>query len=429
MADQDLEQAVGTYVAIDVTDGSRLKQALMAKVEQEAANREITISSEGDSKAEGMTLAMTSWYDTYIAPSRTSAISDAQQVAGDITLGKGTRGVVERVEIDKERQGRARRRTEILTQFRNKHGSLLAELEDTDREFSDMRVQEGGRDPKIHNRWLEWGVLIPLIMIPESLLNFESFRRAPIIQSDAMALGVTIIVGAGIAVAAHLIGRFVRQFNFYMKPDNDESNRMGWPLWAIGSSLLLVALAVVGYARYFYLAPLVEQAIILGQVPPNIFLSTGGLLLGNLVVFFLGVAVTFMLHDSNPEFSDKARKLKKLQKDVNGLRNKEVIAKLSAVDQAFREKTDGIKRMTKQMENADEYGRLKSCVNAIEGKDREVIGVLSEYKQALIEHISRRNGKFFFDQHYSQGERTSDSKRLSLADYASQSPRLLWSQD
>ena len=315
MSDNSIEPAIQAYVGLDLTPSSAAYQALMSRATQEAALRELTITTEGDSNApsEGLTQGMLTWYQSHVAQLRTSAISTAEDLASQITLGKGTPGIVERVKVDEAKRTLARRRSEILSAFRNENATLIKDLDDTDTEHDRLRIQEGGRDAKVPNHFVEWGILLPLIMLPEALLNFESFRRAPIIQSDFQALGATIIVGIGIAIAAHLIGRFIRQFSFFMRADDERSNRAGWPLWSIGIVLLTVALGVVAYARYQYLIPLAEQAIILGRSPPNIMAQTAGLLGGNMVVFLIGVGLTFMLHDPNPEFSDKARKLKKLE--------------------------------------------------------------------------------------------------------------------
>lgn len=430
MADNQIGPAVQAYVDLDLSPGSPAVQALMSRAAQESQQREITITTEGDSNApsEGLTQGMLTWYQNHVAFLRTTAISSTEDLASDITLGKGTPGQLERVKVDEAKRNLARRRAEILSRFRNENAKDIKELEDTEREHNHIRIAEGGRDAKVPNHLVEWGILLPLIMLPEALLNFESFRRAPIIQSDFQALGATIIVGIGIAIAAHLIGRFIRQFSFFMRSDDERSNRAGWPLWSIGIVLLTVALGVVAYARYQYLIPLAEQAIILGRAPPNIMAQTAGLLGGNLVVFLIGVGLTFMLHDPNPDFSDKARKLAKISNKVEGIRKSQVTSKLRDIERRFKEDTEAVQRVTQQMTNQPGFANLRSNVNAIEGKDRQVMGVLSAYKQALIDAISQRDQRFTFEKYYSTGDRTADSERVKLADYAAMNPQLLWSQ-
>lgn len=430
MADYNSEPAIQAYADLDLSPGSPAVTALMSRATQEGAQREITISTEGDSNApsEGMTQGMIAWFQSYIAPKRTSAISAAEDLASGITLGRGTPGILERVKVDEAKRSLARRRSEILSRFRNENATLIKNLEDTANDHDHLRIAEGGRDAKVPNHWIEWGVLLPLIMLPESLLNFGSFRRAKIIESDAQALGVTIIVGIAIAVAAHLVGRFIRQYSFFMRADDERSNRSGWPLWSIGSVLLVVALGVVAYARYQYLITLAATEIALGRAPPNIAASLAGLLGGNMMVFLIGVGLTFMLHDPNPEYSDKARKLAKVQKKADALRRNEVTLKLREIEKRFKDDCDATARLTQQMANQPGFASLRSSVNAIEAKDREITGILNQYKQALIDAIAQRDPKFSFEKYYSTGDRTADSERVKLSDYAAMTPQLLWSQ-
>ena len=54
---------------------------------------------------------------------------------------------------------------------------------------------------------------------------------------------------------------------------------------------------MVASARYYYLLPLWEQAIILGQAPPNFLIQLGGTLIGNLIVFMIGSGLSYKLHE------------------------------------------------------------------------------------------------------------------------------------
>lgn len=429
MAEINLDPAIQAYSDLDLSPNSQLAQALMSRVQQEGALREISITTEADSEAPSanLTPGMLSWYQSYVAPKRSAAISATENLASDITVGKGTPGIVERVKVDEVKRHRARRQAEIHAAFRTKHGPLIKNLDQVETEHDRLRVREGGRDAKVPNHFVEWGILLPLIMLPEALLNFESFRRAPIIQSDFQALGATIIVGIGIAIAAHLIGRFIRQFSYFMRSDDERSNRAGWPLWSIGTVLLTVALGVVAYARYQYLLPLAEQAIILGRAPPNIAAQTAGLLGGNMVVFLIGVGLTFMLHDQNPDYSDKARKLRKLQKEWDTLNKKEVVAKIADLDRSKKEKEEDVQRITSQMANLPGHANLRANIKAIEGKDSEVAGILSQYKQLLIDTIAQRQPNFNFEKRHSVAGATIDTEHVKLSSYASMNPQLLWS--
>ena len=42
--------------------------------------------------------------------------------------------------------------------------------------------------------------------------------------------------------------------------------------------------------------------------------------------------------------------------------------------------------------------------------------------------ISARQPNFTFEKYYSSGDRTADSERVKLSDYAAMNPQLMWSQ-
>ena len=418
--------SIQAYKDLDVSPDSDAFKSLMSKAEQEAGRSSIELTSEGDegALAHGLTTGMKSWLQKHVGPKRAAAISEVETKARAIEIAHGTNGVLDRVEVDKLKRDRAKRRSDVTKAFHDRNATQLRDYNDAHTEYNAMRFREGGRDPKIPNRFIEWGVLLPLIMIPEGLLNFESFRRAPIIQSDFQALGATIIVGIGIALAAHMVGLFVRQFNYYMKADDDHQNRSGLPMLGLGVVLLLVSLGVVGYARYYYLLPQIEEAIMLGQKSPNILLQVGSLLLGNLVVFLIGTVLTFKLHDPNPAFSDKGRLFRKLKKEYTSLQKKEVNNRLAELDRAFKENKDKTDEMTIQLTGLPDYFPIRTGVDAIDAKDSEILGVLSEYKELLAGHL---DSDFQFDLALSDGNHAMGSEKLSISKFSSLSMKLLWS--
>lgn len=426
MSTDEVGPKVLAYRDLDLSPGSIAKKALMDRLDQESQNSALTITGDGEDGAcaQGLTSAMLGWMQSHVIPKRSSAINEAEAIAKQITVGKGALGVLEPVEVDKQKRERAQRRSQVMAEFRNRNAQFVKDFEEVENEHGAMKFDEGGRDAKVPNRILEWGILLPLVMIPEAMLNYESFSRAPIIQTGFQALGVTIIVGIGIAIAAHMVGRYVRQFNYFMRPDDEYQNRAGWPLWSIGSLLLLVALGVVWYARYYYLLPQIEEAIILGQSPPNVYAQAASMLLGNIVVFVIGAALTFLLHDPNPEYSDKARKLNELKAKRKRIEKAEINNKLSAIEQAFKEKVEMARKKASQMSNMPQYASVRAAIGMIESKDAEVMGLLSEYKDALA---SRLSSDFMFEQHYSHGDRSHPGQLVAKSDFTTMPSKLLWS--
>lgn len=417
--------AVQRYTELDLSPSSPAAEHLMAGVADEAHRKNIKLTSDGDDVCSGITPAMSSWVGSYVSPLRQSAMAELLTASRRIKIGKNTDGVL----LEKERSDADRehglRRSQLYGAFHDQNGDVLRDYDHADSEYDHMRTMEGSRDAKMPNPWVEWGVLFPLILIPESLLNFESFRNAPIIGSDAMALGITILVGLAIAVAAHLLGSFSKQFNFYMRPDDEKSKGDGFRKWSIGIALLTAALAAVGSARYYYLVPLAAQAEILGQEPPNIVVQLGGSLIGNIVVFLIGAAFTFLLHDRNPLFTEKRVRLEKAKREVARLR-RGLDERLSEVEMARKRTVDESTVLSKQMNSKPGYDELRGAFNRLQAKDAEAIALLSTYKSRLVSEIERKNPEFSFEKNVLGADRGGENVKVSLSTFAAAGVRLCY---
>ncbi|KPQ31601.1 MAG: hypothetical protein HLUCCX21_03320 [Porphyrobacter sp. HL-46] len=414
------------YVSLDLGPNSEAAKALNAKLADEAASPRLSLSADSDDTCPAVTSAMRAWLNAHVSPVRRNAIAEIEAAARRIKIGKKTDGILAEKELSAAEQSRHERRGKIYSGYHDKNGALLDEIEFAEDEYDRMRIKEGARDAKVPNPVLEWGILFPLILIPEALLNFESFRRAPIVGSDAMALGITILVGVAIAVAAHLIGSYAKQFNFYSRPDDEGIQGDGFRKWSIGSALLTAALAAVASARYYYLIPLAAQAEMIGQDPPNIAVQIGGSLIGNVVVFLIGAAFTFLLHDTNPLFTEKRVVLDKKKKLAAALRKNEVDDQLKQVDLRYKQRTDEIAVLAQQMNGLDGYNELREAFSRIQAKDSEVVSLLESYKGSLVSRLEARGDDFRFKKNVIGLDRNGDSIDIALSDFAASGVRLCY---
>lgn len=392
--------AVDQYLNLDVSQGGALSTALMGKLAQEASQNSVSLTAEGErgSIAAGLTPGMLEWVTTYVQPVRAAALAELRNDARNVKIGNGVDGVFLEVEKDTADQRVAERRYEILSNFNRKNNKLLTDTAMVRHEYDELRAIQGGREAKTPPWWLEWAILLPIIMIPEALLNFESFRRAPIIQSDAMALGATILVGFGIAAAAYMIGLYVKRFNYYREPDNQLKRRAGWPYWAFGIILLIVSLGSVAVARYYYILPQIELAIVTGSVPPNMYFSIGSLLFGNLICFLIGAVITFVLNDPNPDYAEKKVEKDRLERRLAKIQRTEVDGPLKAVDDRARIDKDAAQRKAGQMAGRPAYNDFRMQADKVLAMDAAIRGLLQGYRSALVNEVQQRNPRFQFSQ-------------------------------
>lgn len=402
--------ALDKYLEFDLSEHAPATQALAARAPQEAVNAQLHLTAAGDDGAlsQGLTPAMNEWLMTRIAPVRGPALADLESQARGIKIATNVDGVLVEAEQDRVERHKARRTQEIVGKFNRDHKQLLERCARLTDEYNRIRAEEG-RDAKVPNKWLEFGVLIPVVMIPEAMLNFESFRRAPIIQSDAMALGATILVGFGIAAAAYCVGLFIRQFNYFAQPDSGERQRSGWPLYTWGSSALLMSLGSVAVARYYYLLPRIQEAIVLGGPVPNIPVSIGSLLFGNLICFLVGAIITFFLNDPNPAYADAAENLNKVQAKVDRLIKRKISAQLDQVEHRAKLERETARRKHDQMTGRPGFSQLRERFDRLSAKDAEVVGALQAYRMALIQ----ANPQIEFAQHVHSSDNADPTKYVS----------------
>lgn len=408
--------ALDKYLSLEVGDGSPTAQALMARVSQESASSQVHLSATGDEGAlsSGLTPAMSEWLMARVMPSRGPALAELEAQARGIKISNNVDGALLEAENDRLARHRARREQDVIGKFNRNHKKLLERCGQLNDEYNRIRAEEGGRDAKTPNKWFEFGILIPLVMIPEAMLNFESFRRAPIIQSDAMALGATILVGFGIAAAAYCVGLFIRQFNYYNQPDSSERQRSGWPLYTWGSVALTVSLGSVAVARYYYLLPKIQEAIVLGGPIPNIPVSIGSLLFGNLICFLVGAILTFFLNDPNPEYADVAENRNKVQAKVDALTKRHITSQLDGVNHREKLDRETAKRKHDQMASRPGFTQMREKFDRLTAKDAEIVGALQAYRMALVQanpHIS-------FAQHVHTADNSDPTRYVSPEAFA-----------
>jgi len=400
---------VDRYLELDLAHDGQIARALLSRVSEEAGNNTITLTAAGEEGATSahLTPVMSEWLNTHIELYRGQALATMETQARAVRISPNVEGVLLEAEQDKAERRRAKRTHEILDGFNQKHRRDLDRRSQLQAEYDEIRAELGGRDARTPNKLVEFGVLIPLIMIPESLLNFESFRRAPIIQSDAMALGATILVGIGIAAAAYCVGLFIRQFNYFTQPDNGDRQRSGWPLYTWGSILLTVSLGSVAAARYYYLLPRIQEALLLGESIPNIPVSIGSLLFGNLICFLVGAILTFFLNDENPEYAHKAEQLKKLERKLAKAERKEVSTALSQVNARAKQDKEKAKSREGQMSGKPGYAAVRERMSQLTAKDAEVIGLLQSFRTALVNEIKSAGRDVVFELREPSADRSS----------------------
>ena len=415
--------ALADYLNIDLSHQSPIAQDLFARVEREGQRGSLNLTGDGDAGAlsANLTPEMSSWLGTHIAHRRQVALTDIEAVARRIRGGGNVEGVVHEIEEDKLRREYASRRADLRRQFYDRHRERIESLGRLQDDYDGMREAEGGRDAVVPSRLIEFGVPL-LVAIPEGFMNFASF--AALTGLGIAGLGMTIVVGLGIGIAAWLAGRFLKAWQFYMRADDDDQQQRGIRMISLSSALLTVSLAVAGYARYRTVAEKALKQILLGLDPPNPVSSTALLLTGNLLVFFVGAAITYIIHDENPLFAARYAKLNEAQEKFDGIERRELTAKLEEASRGHKQKIDALHKRTRSMATQPDYAAVKEDMGRLESKDHEVIGLLQSYRGHLVCALEDRNPPFVFNATLAERQSGHGGSMIGLSDFAAQELRL-----
>lgn len=376
--------ALSNYQALDLKSDSPKATKLFKGLEQEAGVGPLRLSGDGDPGAlsANLTPVMSAWLSSEIASTRKSAIIAIESEAKQFVLSGGAGGIVAEIEGDQLKRKRAERRAEERLKFYTEHKNKLDELAEAEGEYLAKRTEEGGRDALNPSKILDALVILG-ILIPEGFMNYQYFFDY--IGLGVVALGLTLVVGAGFGVSAYLAGRFWKAYHFYMPPDNRAQRQKGIRMIALASLLLSVSLIAVGAVRYFGVVRQVEELVALGQVPPNPILQTSFLLFGNLLVFALGLAITFWLHDENPEYAAKAAKYEKKKAEIERLEKKKLQKVYDNIDAGYRQELQKMRGKASLMLVQPGFSSVQEKIGILNAKDSEVVALLQEYRSRLCQ--------------------------------------------
>ncbi len=386
---------IKTYLDMDLATSGPLAADLFARADRESNGRSISLTGDGQSGAmsANLTPEMNAWLSTHVARPRANALNEVLGAAKRVRLQGGAEGFVEDFERDMIGRERAVRKAQETNTFYEKQRGRLDRLEVAETEYLRLRSDLGGRDAQVPSKLLVYGVPA-VIMIPEFFMNYSSFFKLSGVP--AIAAGLSLVVALAVAVSSYMTGVFLKAYQFYMRPDDDEQRSKGMRLMAIAMALLVISMTAVGYARYSTVLAQIEAALVLGMTPPNVIAQTAGLLAGNLIVYAVGAAFTYLQHDENPEYAKKAEKYLHLKSEMDGLYGKELGAKLADIDRSHKRRIDDLGRKSNQMRSQPDNVTISHDAGQITGKDSEVVGLLRAYQNHLVDRICSRDPDFRF---------------------------------
>jgi hypothetical protein len=165
-------------------------------------------------------------------------------------------------------------------------------------------------------------ILIAIGMV-EWMINYRSFYE--FYPVPFIAGGFTIIVAAAVAFASHCHGTGLKAQDHCFGPHVSPADKSREKRAIISASVALFVFAIpfVGYARYSAATKLISTfsdtgGTIIGNVnlpQINIGQDVMASLASNLLVWFIGAAIAYMVHDKDPNYTKLLRQKKTAEKE------------------------------------------------------------------------------------------------------------------
>lgn len=352
-----------------------------AEAEESSEHMPVPLTNDLEQAPAGLTPSMSAWYGRFIAARRLAAIAAVRSRFEADTV-RGVPSILLESEVDRVRHETARAKHRALNEFFVNNGPLKAEADQLAQDYERMRAEQGGRKPRMVSPRI-YGLGLFVVVLLELFVNFESFMSVPYISSPFLATGITGLVALAIGWAAHLHGTLLRQWDHFFGPHDHILRLQGLRMLGIGSVLLAVALGAVLGARYFYILPKIEQAILLGSEPPSLLGSLSFMIAGNAIVYLVGSAWAYVTHDEIPDYPSVKRRADAKRDEYDRAFQRQVADEIVRLEQKAAAEEDKLRKRAIAQEVSPSHVMNRRLFQLIRNKDEEVCAVLKDYRMRL----------------------------------------------
>ncbi|MEM1105642.1 MAG: hypothetical protein AAGH87_04560 [Pseudomonadota bacterium] len=396
---------VDAYCALDLSDAGELKKALLDEnaVAAEARSQEIRLTDITGQEPAYLSGHARTWYGLHIDGPRRAAldeIDNAMKRIGEESGGTVPAPLIERVEDTIHEKATEEKRGHRANHQEQQAGKY-ERLDRMRREFNeskaryDRKKMELRREPKVIG-WFYWLALV-FIGVFEAFINFEAFAGLSF-MTPAVALGSTVVIAVLLALSSHLHGQFMAEAQHRFGPQRKPGDLWAaWRMFGLATVGLIVVLAAVWYARANFLQDAIIEASVIGGTPPSWLATVGGSLLMNLGVWIAGVILSYICHDSDPQFPESKKASEKYGRKYDKLRAKldrEVNRELQRIDATAENERDAARNIDRSMHGNARFQAARSQFERMTNQDAVVVGLLNAYKTALASSAADANLRF-----------------------------------
>ncbi len=409
------EDAVAAYVAIAFKADADLRKELMNRQDADAHLDKVSITDVVGAPGVALTPAMESWFNDHVAGPRRRALEQVKRLFAADKPHNGAAGCL--IEAEREavedryveqcrmarKQVRIKRRADL-----ERIDALAEEIDQHQIEYATEKARLG-REPVIPNRWVYLGLMI-LVGIAEAFINYDGFR-ALAWATPFIATGTTFAIGMVIALAAHMHGTLLKRFRSYFDDDVDEKQKwVAARMFAIGTLGLALALSAVSYSRDVYFAQTALGDIAFGgdSGGPSKAWIIGGSLLGNMIVYIIGVVLAFLMHDEVARYPELRLRL---DKDIAERRSlvaavdQEIAQSLKAAQATRKRALEQLDHRDAAQKSAPHYTENRRLFEKVVSQDSQVLGALQAYRSKLVQ-ARKADGAIYKQRDLDESENT-----------------------
>jgi hypothetical protein len=392
---------VDTYRNLDLSPNGELVGNLLAGISNESETTQIRLTDHIGDLPANITPYMASWYRSYISGPRGQALDTVATILGANNDQKRTRGVFLERTISHEQDRRIEQKRQAQKSSREKRAADYERYDESRHEYAkakedydELRARHG-REARPTPLW--YLPAIGSIGIFEAMINFESFTAIKMF-TPAIALGVTLIVAVAIAYASHLHGTVIRQlesrFGAHRK-DGDRSSSV-WML-SIGFLILAAVLLLVYYARNSLFAEQLLENSVIGGDAPSAFFMIGGSMIGNILVWLVGVAIAFFAHDEDHNYPDALKHKIKAEKKMYALHeriNQPLKREFEKIDATCEKEISQARNKHASLASDKEFSTGRALFAKVSEQDTRVIAALELYRMQLTSALKGKRAQF-----------------------------------
>ena len=269
--------------------------------------------------------------------------------------------------------------------------------------FNEFRDKHSNRNAVMFASNPLYWLLLCLVLLTECFINYHSF--VAFWGVPAVAFGTTVILGVLLALSAHAYGEILKQWSFRFGPDRDPAMRAtDWKLFGLASAALTIVLSFTGWARWAAametLGSQGQDSALgdLGIIHVNPMRDVLVSLIANVGAWMVGVIISYLAHDSDPEYMSATRQFRVARNAWNRKRSKQ-LERLKHIE-ARAAKIIGEKKTsaeTRQRAVTREMDMLKQVAARGEAIEHELQQVMTRnveaYRDALVRIALARKGE------------------------------------